>query len=63
MSVRPIVSKSGKIKYQARVWYSNKFYKSKTFDQEHLAKLWHETTLVKAIKGLILPACDQAKQR
>ena len=26
------------------------------FDQEHLATLWHETTLIKAIKGLILPA-------
>lgn len=63
MSIKRKVSSSGKIKYQAQVWYDNKFYKAKTFDQEHLAKAWEEATLLKAIKGELLPAAQRAKQR
>lgn len=61
--VKETVTKDGKKKYKAEVWYDGKFYTSKTFDVKALAEGFKRSKLLEAIKGELKPAseCRQEK--
>lgn len=62
MSIKESRDDNGKRKFQAQVWYDNKFYGSKTFDSPALAAAWHDRQYKQAVLGTILPVA-QARAR
>lgn len=62
MSVKEI-TKNGKTKFQAQVWYAGQFFGSKTFDQKHLAQQWQDLNLKAAEAGSLVSPASRKAQR
>ena len=61
--VKETVTKSGKKKYKAEIWYDGKFYTSQTFDNEGLATQYKKTKLTEAIKGELKTAKERRQEK
>lgn len=50
-NVKKKVLANGKVKYQTQVWHEGRFYCSKTFDIEKLARDYKEERLSAIVRG------------
>src|SRR4051812_3631318 len=58
MDIR-IINRGDAQEYVALVTFAHKYYGSATFPLRGAAEAWYETTLVKAIRGELLPVADR----
>lgn len=62
-SIKEVVGKNGKTRYQAQVWYERKFITSKTFDSLSLARAFQKKKYDEAVNGKLLSAGERREQR
>ncbi len=61
--IRRVEGANGKVRFQAQVWYDQKFITSRTFDSIALARKFKESKLEEAIRGTLLPAGARREKR
>ena len=61
--VKQVTTQSGKVKFQAQIWFKGVFYASKTFDTQALARAYKKSALEKVIKGELLPPKARRQER